>query len=132
LQLEPRTRVTQPQVGLSAHSASQLQAPPPARSSQYQPPGQMPLPHLLQVPSSQLGPLELSLDAALSLAASSSSRSRLRAPLWLLLGASGALAASSPADLGPSADAAPPPHWGSNNKAKQQRKRRILASVYVP
>jgi hypothetical protein len=64
----------QPHVGFSAHSVSQLQAPPPlAFSSQYQPAGQMPLPHLLQVPSSQLGPLDFSAAEALSLACSLSS-----------------------------------------------------------
>jgi hypothetical protein len=73
LQPEPKTRVMQPQLGFSAHSVSQLQAPPPAFSSQYQPAGQMPPPHKLQVPSSQLGPLDFSGAAACSLASASSS-----------------------------------------------------------
>jgi hypothetical protein len=73
LQLAPSTRVTQPQVGFSAHSVSQLQAPPPlAFSSQYQPAGQIPLPQRLHVPSSQLGPLDFSGPGALALDCSSS------------------------------------------------------------
>jgi hypothetical protein len=62
----------QPQLGLSAHSVSQLHAAPPlALSSQYQPLGQMPLPHRLQLPSSQLGPRGWS-SARLTEASSSS------------------------------------------------------------
>jgi len=111
LQLEPSTRVTQPQLGFSAHSANQLHAPPPlAFSSQYQPVGQMPVPHLLHVPSSQLGPVELSLAALL--AGSSSSESRLVARLWWLAPrpVSAERPVSSAADWGPSWVAGPPPH----------------------
>jgi len=109
LQLGPSTRVTQPQLGFSAHSASQLQALPPlAFSSQYQPAGQMPLPHLLQVPSSQLGPLDFSL-AALLLADSSSSPSALALSLAPSLESAEPFV-SSAADLGPSLEAVPPPH----------------------
>lgn len=55
----------QPQLGFSAHSVSQLQAAPPlAFSSQYQPCGHKPLPHGLQLPSSQLGLCGPSSEAA--------------------------------------------------------------------
>src|SRR6185369_11727743 len=87
LQLEPNTRVTQLHVGFSAHSANQLQAPPPlAFSSQYQPAGQMPLPHKLHVPSSQLGPLDFSEVGALELDSSSSVSASALAPWCERLG----------------------------------------------
>ena len=71
------------QLGLSAHSLSQLHAPPPLDfSSQYQPARQMPLPHLLQVPSSQLGPFDF---AGVSLVLDGSSSP---SPLSLLRAAS--------------------------------------------
>jgi hypothetical protein len=113
LQLAPSTRVTQPQLGFSAHSANQLQALPPlAFSSQYQPAGQMPLPHLLQVPSSQLGPFDFSGVAALLLDCSSSSLPCLPCLARSLATSleSAELLLSSPADLGPSLVAVPPPH----------------------
>jgi hypothetical protein len=44
----------QPQLDFCAHCGSQLQAAPPlADSSQYQPARHMPVPHGLQLPSSQ-------------------------------------------------------------------------------
>jgi hypothetical protein len=54
LQPEPSVLVTQPQLDFCAHCGSQLQAGPPlADSSQYQPVRHKPLPHGLQLPSSQ-------------------------------------------------------------------------------
>jgi hypothetical protein len=109
LQLGPSTRVTQAQVGLSAHSASQLHAPPPlAFSSQYQPARQIPVPHLLQVPSSQLGPLDISRVDGTSLADSSS-----LSPFEEVVAALGSAAlpvSSSAADLGSAPVVVPPPH----------------------
>lgn len=62
----------QAQLGFSTHSASQLHAP--AFSSQYQPAGQMPAPHRLQVPSSQLGPLGADSVSGAGVALAASSR----------------------------------------------------------
>gem|GEM_PF-40484 len=128
LQLAPSTRVTHAQVGLSAHSVSQLHAPPPfAFSSQYQPVGQMPLPHLLQVPSSQLGPLDFSGEEA---DASSLSLVEEREPASSPESAE--LLASS-ADFGSAPVGLAPPHWGSSKtRAKQQLNARIRGLVYVP
>lgn len=70
----------------------------------------MPLPHLLQVPSSQLGPLDLSLTALLDDSSSSLSGLACLLPSLALAPASAALLESSAADLGPSLVAAPPPH----------------------
>ncbi len=129
-QLAPSTRVTQAQLGLSAHSVSQLHAPPPlAFSSQYQPAGQMPLPHLLQVPSSQLTPLdfeavELSLEAVPSsscFAKLSPEPSPESSEFW----------EPSAADLSDPPAAVPPPHWGSSKtRARQLRKGRILLTIW--
>ena len=100
--------MTQAQVGFSAHSASQLHAPLAlAFSSQYQPDGQIPLPHLLQVPSSQLGPLESSGSAAAALDGSCSRLSLLAEP-WLE--ASGARLFVSAGDCGSPPVVVPPPH----------------------
>jgi hypothetical protein len=67
LQAAPSTLVTQLHVAFSAHSLSHEQAAPPgALSSQYQPTGQMPEPHTLHVPSSQLGPRDDSTAAVAS------------------------------------------------------------------
>lgn len=122
LQALPSTRVTQLQVGFSAHSVSQLQAL--AFSSQYQPEGQMLLPHMLQVPSSQLGPLAFSGAAALSLLSLSASLLG-RALSWLPL-------SSVPADLASPVAAVPAPQPEmSRRRAKPHRKGRILRSVYV-
>ena len=126
--------MTQAQVGLSAHSVSQLHAPPPlAFSSQYQPAGQMPLPHLLHVPSSQLGPLDFSdVELALSLAESSSASPSPLEELEAEL-ESEELSVSSAGDLGSAPVVLPPPHWGSSKtRARQQLNARILRSVYVP
>jgi len=132
LQLEPSTRVTQAQVGFSAHSASQLHALPPlAFSSQYQPAGQMPLPHLLQVPSSQLGAPELSLAPLLDAAASSASGLAAEPPSRARRPDSAEPPGSFAADLGSSLVAGPLPQPGSKTRAKQQKTTRILASVYV-
>jgi hypothetical protein len=130
LQLEPSTRVTQPHVGFSAHSDSQLQAPPPlAFSSQYQPAGQMPLPHKLQVPSSQLGPFDFSEAGALELDSPSSVSASALAWSCDRCGPS----PSSAADFGSPPVALGPPHWGnSQSRAKQQKMARIVGSVYVP
>lgn len=123
LQALPSTRVTQLQVGFSAHSVSQLQAL--AFSSQYQPAGQMLLPHRLQVPSSQFGPRGFSGAAALSALSPSPSPS--------LLALSRPLPSSLPADLASPVAAAPPPQpERSRRRAKPHEKGRILRSVYVP
>jgi alkyldihydroxyacetonephosphate synthase len=117
--------VTQPQLGLSAHSVSQLQAL--AFSSQYQPAGQMPLPQTLQVPSSQLGPLDFS-GAALAPVDSASSESAAASGRWCF-----ASSVSAAADLGspPLDDAAPQAH-SSKSEPNQRGKRRMLRPVYVP
>ena len=92
------------QVGLSAHSVSQLQAPPPpAFSSQYQPAGQMPPPHRLQVPSSQFGPG--GVDAAVLLSADAESPGSALASSADLLEES-----ASPPDLGSLPATVAPPH----------------------
>jgi len=118
--------VTQPQVGFSAHSASQLQALP-AFSSQYQPVGQMPLPHTLQVPSSQLGPL-----AALVLLSTAFGASLSASPLPSLTEEAVFSESASVADFA-SPVALPPPHCGrSKSRAKQQVSARMLPPVYVP
>lgn len=116
--------MTQAQLGLEAHSLSQLQAPPPTFSSQYQPAGQMPLPHALQVPSSQLGPRGTS-----ELAAASSDS------VGVLSGALSArsLAAVVVAALGSLAVTLGPPQPGrSESKARAKSRTRMVASVYVP
>jgi alkyldihydroxyacetonephosphate synthase len=88
----------------------------------------MPLPHLLQVPSSQLGSLDISrIEASL---ADSSSPSAFEVPAVALV--SEEPVASSTADLG-SAPVVAPPHWGSSKtRAKQQLNARIRGLVYVP
>lgn len=96
------------QLGLAAHSASQLQAL--AFSSQYQPAGQMPLPHGVQVPSSQRGPAGAGSGSSLagrsvSLATDSLSARRT---------------GSSAADFG-AGSAAPPPQ--ADRSVSQARQR---------
>ncbi len=99
----------QPHVGFSAHSASQLHAAPPLTfSSQYQPEGQMPLPHLLHVPSSQFGPFDFSGVAWLALD-DSSSLSPLACLPSLSLEFEEPVSASA-ADLGPPLVALSLPH----------------------
>jgi alkyldihydroxyacetonephosphate synthase len=117
----------QPHVGFPGHSVSQLQAPlPPTFSSQYQPAGQIPLPHRLQVPSSQLRPFDFSDAERLSFGSSSSLLAELSP-------GSSALLRSPAADLTSPLVAPLPPHSGSSkSRAKQQSKARILRSVYVP
>jgi alkyldihydroxyacetonephosphate synthase len=89
----------------------------------------MPLPHLLQVPSSQLGSLDTSRVEGASLA-DSSSPSAFEVPAVALVSAEPV--ASSTADLG-SAPVVAPPHWGSSKtRAKQQLNARIRGLVYVP
>ena len=118
--------VTHAQLVLLAHSLSQLQAGPPgAPSSQNQPVGQMPLPHTVHVPSSQLGPLGLLSATALS----SSSASLLTAESSP--SARESLALSSLAVFGSAPP--PPPHWGSKTSSARHRgNARISLVVYVP
>ena len=117
--------MTQPQLGFSAHSVSQLQAL--AFSSQYQPAGQMPLPQRLHVPSSQLGPLDFS-GAELASLASPSSESAVAPSPWRCRSS-----ASPAGDFGSLPVEVPAPHAErSKSQAKQRGKRRILRSVYVP
>ena len=123
-QAGPRTRLTQAQVGFSAHSASQLQAL--VFSSQYQPVGQMPLPQTLQVPSSQLGPFALSRSAGASASLS------LAAALGLRRLAEEELDALSAADCGGGSVGLPPQAGKSKSRARQPGNARMLTSVYVP
>jgi hypothetical protein len=125
LQPAPSTRVTQLQVAFSAHSASQLHAPPPlARSSQYQPTGQMPLPQTLQVPSSQLGPDGLELVSGASLSS---------VPLGPLVSSSRSPSARVAEERGSGPEALPEPHAAtSKTTAKQRVNAGIVPSVYVP